>query len=188
MILSLSLIQCSIDRSTQSLSDSELKILNQYKLFKPENNLSISPENEPGQKLALCLTFLDKESKRLLKYQEVLFYHTSNTGEYEPSDPNDESTARLSGEAITDDSGRIFIRTILPGNYGSGENNRHIHTTVKGATPEAYDIHFKQHTGFMGGRFINGSDQHFLADLKYDRDSSLVTILTLEIKQPKAQE
>ncbi len=179
---------CKIDSSVKQLSDKEKSLLSEFQMMNEKNRLTIADETELGHKLFLCLKFVDKESKRVLKEQEIKFYHTSSIGEYEPANPNDESTARLSGKAFTDMSGRIFVKTILPGNYGSGENNRHIHTTVKGAKPEGYDIHFKQHTGFMGKRFINRSDQHFLADLRYNIDSTLVTFLTIEVKRPKIQE
>ena len=70
------------------------------------------------------------------------------------------------------------------GDYGSSADNRHIHTTVFGAQPEAYDIHFKQYTGVMGKRFVKNSDQHFLADLKRSADGSLIGFLTIEVKNP----
>lgn len=179
------ILGCVNDTSIETISLEEKSLLAKFRNLEEQSRLTIVPAQEPGEKLLLCLTFVDKESKRILKGQEVQFYHTSSTGEYEPSDPNDESTARLNGLASTDAFGRIFIKTILPGSYGSGENNRHIHTTVKNARPEAYDIHFKQFTEFMGKNFINGSDQHFMADLKYGPDSTLVTFLTIEAKNAK---
>jgi hypothetical protein len=39
----------------------------------------------------------------------------------------------------------------------------------------------------MGRSFINGSDQHFLADLKQTKDSTLVTFLTMEVKAYKKE-
>ena len=75
-----------------------------------------------------------------------------------------------------------YVQTILPGDYGSSADNRHIHTTISDAHPEAYDIHFKQYTGSMGSNFISGSDQHFLADLKQTPDGILVAFVTIEAK------
>ena len=34
----------------------------------------------------------------------------------------------------------------------------------------------------MGRNFISGSDQHFLADLKKDEEETLITFLTIEVK------
>ena len=122
-----------------------------------------------------------------LANQKIHLYHTSDEGEYEPSNPNDESTARLSGAAVTNSKGQLFVKTILPGDYGSSADNRHIHTTVENAHPEAYDINFKQYSGLMSTNFIEGSDQNFLADLKHTKDSILVAFVTMEVKNPQAQ-
>ena len=93
--------------------------------------------------------------------------------------------ARISGTAQTDSMGRVFLETILPGDYGSSADNRHIHTTVFGAKPEGYDIHFKQYTSWMGKNFADSSDQHFIADLKRDNNGFLIAFLTIEPKNPK---
>ena len=170
------------------LEPADQETLQQYLLLNSNHVVEIARANEPGQRLTLCLTFLDKETGELLSNQEVDFYHASLAGEYEPTDPNDETTARLRGKAVTDNEGRILVETILPGDYGSSADNRHIHSTVRGAHPEAYDIHFEQYTSAMGKRFSAGSDQHFLADLKYTSDSSLVTFLTIEVKNPETNQ
>jgi protocatechuate 3,4-dioxygenase beta subunit len=178
------LCSCSIDRTMSSLTTDELRRLEDFRKLKKENALHIGSEKEEGEALTLCLTFVEKESKQILSNQRVHFYHADSNGEYQPSVLNDESTARLNGEATTDDQGRIYLKTTLPGDYGSSKDNRHIHTTVFGAKPEAYDIHFKQYTTYMGSRFAKGSDQHFLADLKKDDNDNLVAFLTIEIKNP----
>jgi len=176
------LTQCSIDRTIQNLSLSEFHTLKAFQNLKSQNQVRISNSTEPGVGLLLCLTFLTKESREPLINEQIKLYHTSSNGEYEPTDPNDESTARLNGTVITDDKGQVYIQTVLPGDYGSSMDNRHIHTRVKNAKPEAYDIHFKQFTGKMGKNFIDGSDQHFLADLKQTKDSILVAFLTIVVK------
>ncbi len=134
------------------------------------------------------MTFVNKTDKKKLSNQIVKFYHTSNSGNYEQSDPNDESSARLNGSAITDNKGQIYVETILPGDYGDSDDNRHIHTTVFRAKPEAYDINFKQYITYMGKNFTEGSDQHFLADLRMTKDSTLVCFLTIEVKNPNKTE
>lgn len=179
---------CSIDRSIEVVTHSEAEALQEFYALGEQHSVRIADNTEPGQRLTLCLTFLDKETGELLSNQEVDFYHASLAGEYEPTDPNDETTARLRGKAVTDNEGRILVETILPGDYGSSAENRHIHSTVLGAHPEAYDIHFEQYTSTMGKRFSAGSDQHFLADLKYTIDSSLVTFLTIEVKNPETNQ
>lgn len=182
LLISLLFIQCSIDRTVLPLNENELETLERFKTFAPENRVAISDENEPGQKLWLCLTLVSKENKELLINQNIHFYHTADNGEYQPSNPGDETTARLNGAAVTDEQGRVFVQTILPGDYGSSADNRHIHTTVENARPVAYDIHFKQYSGKMSKNFISGSDQHFLADLKQTAEGTLVVFLTIEVK------
>ncbi|MTI29781.1 hypothetical protein [Xanthovirga aplysinae] len=180
----ISCFSCSIDRTIVEISEIENNVLIHFQKLPSKSKLKITDKNEPGEKLILCLTFIDKENKRELANQLVKFYHTSTAGKYEQTDPNDESTARLSGQSTTNLKGQIYIETILPGDYGSSDDNRHIHTTVFGAKPKAYDIHFKQYTGYMLNNFINGSDQHFLADLKRTKENALVSFLTIEVKNP----
>ena len=187
ILMSFLLTQCSIDRTIQNLIQSEIQTLRAFENLDSKSQLRICEIVEPGQKLWLCLTFVSKETEKPLINEEVKLYHTSTSGEYKPTDPNDESTARLNGTVFTDDKGQIFVQTILPGDYGSSADNRHIHTTVKNAKPVAYDIHFKQYTGRMSKNFISGSDQHFLANLKQTEDSTLITFLTIEVKNYKKE-
>ncbi len=179
------LCQCSIDRTIISITEIEEQSLVVYQNLEKGHKSHIAGKNEPGEKLLLCLTFVNKSDKNELPGQIVHFYHASSIGNYEPTNMDDESTARLNGTAVTDEQGRIYIETILPGDYGSSSDNRHIHTTVVKAKPEAYDIHFKQYTTVMGKRFSKGSDQHFLADLKMTDEGHLVAFLTIEVKNPK---
>lgn len=188
IIVSFAFVQCSIDRTIIQTSKTEKDVLSTYQTLDKKSKVYIADKKEPGKRLLLCLTFLSKVDKKELSNQEVKFYHTSSIGIYEQSDPNDESTARLNGSGITDRKGRIYVETVLPGDYGSAADNRHIHTTVFGAKPEAYDIHFKQYITYMGKKFTEGSDQHFLADLRMIKDSTLVSFLTIEVKKPNKTE
>lgn len=188
IFLALFIFSCSIDRTILEISDNERAILATFQELPSKSILKITDEKEPGEKLILCLTYIDEESRKSLPNQLVKFYHTSTNGNYEQTDPNDESTARLRGKAFTDDKGRIYIETILPGDYGSSSDNRHIHTTVIRTRPKNIDIHFKQYTGYMGNRFIKGSDNHFLADLKKTKEDKLISFLTIKVKKPNQGE
>ncbi len=172
------------DREIPPLEPDKVAQLASYQAMPEESQLAIAPDNEPGERLWLCLRFVDKATQDALAGRSVHFYHTSAAGEYEPADPADESTARLSGSAMTDDAGRIYVRTVLPGDYGSADDNRHIHMAVRGAKPEAYDIHFSQFSTFMLRDFVAGSDQHFLAFLQQHEGNELVSFVTVEIKLP----
>lgn len=188
LLLSLILFaQCSIDRTMKKVSQMGKTKLEVFQQLDDPHQLAICGKEEPGERLLLALTFVDKTNQQALAGQEVNFYHTSIAGEYQQEDPNDESTARLNGMARTDGQGRILVSTILPGDYGNSSDIRHIHTTVFGAHPEAYDIHFRQYTGYMGRNFVEGSDQHFLAELKSLEDDLLLCFLTIEVKNPTNQ-
>ena len=179
------LLACGIDRDIPNLSTEDEKNLKEYFQLAGNHQVIIQESNGVSEPLIVCLTFIDAESKQSINNQQVHFYHADINGEYQPKIPGDETTARLNGQAITNSEGRILLQTTLPGDYGSSADNRHIHTTVFGASPEAYDIHFNQYTGFMGSRFIEGSDQHFSAYLQRDSSGKLVTFLTIEVKNPK---
>lgn len=182
IFISLLFFQCGIDTTITSVTLEEQQELVEFRAMDASSKLTIGNDPEPGEKLLVCVTFVNKENQQPLAGQRVKFYHTNNEGEYEPTDASDETSARLSGAAVTNPLGRIYVATILPGDYGSSENNRHIHTQVYGAKPEAYDINFSQFTGVMGRNFIKGSDQFFLTELKRTPDGVLVCFLTMEIK------
>lgn len=177
-------IQCSEDSAMALITKTESAELEVFQKFDSLNKLIIADDDESGEKLLLCLTFIDKASKAAIVNQRVSFYHTTTQGTYEPTTPEDETTARLNGTTQTDKAGRTYIKTILPGNYGSGENNRHIHTTVYGAKPEAYDLFLKQRSGGIGKLMNSNNDQMFYAELKKTTDSLLVCFATIEVKFP----
>ncbi|PWI31547.1 hypothetical protein DI383_02450 [Flavobacteriaceae bacterium LYZ1037] len=185
---SLSLFSCSIDRTILEVSENENNTLINFQKLQSKNILKITDENEPGEKLILCLTLIDKESKRNLPNQLVKFYHTSTDGKYEQTDPNDESTARLNGQAFTNSEGQIYVETILPGDYGSSDDNRHIHTTVVfELKPKYYDIFFNQYKGRVARFMDSGNDHMFFADLKRTKENELVSFLTIEVKRPNQE-
>ena len=188
LAFSLSLFSCSIDRTILEVSENENNTLINFQKLQSKNILKIADENEPGEKLILCLTFIDIESKKNLPNQLVKFYHTSADGKYEQTDPNDESTARLNGQALTNSEGQIYIETILPGDYGSSDDNRHIHTTVVfGVKPKFYDIFFNQYKGRVARFMDSGNDHMFFADLKKTTENELVSFLTIEVKRPNQE-
>ena len=173
---------CSVDRTIHDIGEQKMLLFKQYKELDSASKLKIANSDEPGERLLLCLQFVHKKDQKILANQKVKFYHTNTKGEYMPINPGDESSARLSGTAITDKNGKLFLETILPGDYGSTDDNRHIHSTVFGASPEGYDIHFKQYSSYMSKRFIEGSDQHFLADINRMKDGRLIVFLTISCK------
>ncbi|MFY0629486.1 MAG: hypothetical protein JXR05_03835 [Flavobacteriaceae bacterium] len=179
------LISCSAQETIGTMNSKEKELLKEFQSIPNSATLQMTKESEPGKKLLICLTFVNKEGLTPLKDQKVLLYQTSNDGNYNSEVTNDERTARIRAQGFTDEEGRLFVKTILPGSYATSGDNRHIHTQVFGAKPEAYDIHFKQHTGARMKRFIEQRDQFFLADLKYTTDKQLVCFVTMKVKNPK---
>ncbi len=176
------LCSCKVDSQIDGISASEEQTLRQFAELPETHQTTIATKDEPGQRLMVCLTLIDKARQQPLQNQQIILYHTGANGEYEASDSSKPETARLNGKVVTDQYGRAYFNTILAGDYVDSENTRHIHTIVEGARPEAYDIHFKQYTGYMGKQFIEDSDQHFLADLKKNDHDELVIFVTIACK------
>lgn len=176
-------VQCAVDRTINSLSDDDIINLEAFQNLDISHRDIIADDTEPGEQLQVCATFVNRESKTALANQKISFYHASTEGEYEPTDPNDDSTARLNGSAITDAQGRVYFETILPGDYGSSENNRHIHTTVERPQPKYYDIFFDQYSGGFG-KFMNSqNNQMFFTTLYRNQAGLLVCFVTIEVKE-----
>ncbi|MFZ1699259.1 MAG: hypothetical protein WBO10_00340 [Pyrinomonadaceae bacterium] len=182
LILHLLVAGCADGQTVRPIAQDEAMLLQEFQKFDAANKVKLTEDGEPGERLLLCITLVDKQTKKALGGQKIQFFHTDTTGEYSPRVAGDESTARLSGTTVADAEGRVFVETTMPGAYGSSASNRHIHTTIFGARPEGYDINFRQYSSFMGRRFSNSSDQHFMADLKRGTDGSLVVFITMEAK------
>jgi protocatechuate 3,4-dioxygenase beta subunit len=71
-------------------------------------------------------TVADSESNQPVPRARVYLYHADANGEYLPVDPDDESTAKLSGEVVADEAGHFVVRTIVPREYDQS-GNQHIH-------------------------------------------------------------
>jgi len=173
------------NKEFEKVTVEEETIFKNFQSIPNSAKLQMTKKEEPGESLMLCLTFVNKETKVPLQSQKVLFYQTSNDGNYNPEIAGDEKSAKIRGIGFTDAQGRLFVKTILPGSYATSGDNRHIHTQVFGAKPEAYDMHFKQYTNSRMRRFIEGRDQFFLVDLKRTKEDALIGFLTIEVKNPK---
>lgn len=88
--------------------------------------ISLASPDEPGQQLILYGTVVDSHSGESLPGARVYLYQADANGEYLPSDPEDESTAKLSGEVVTGSTGQFTVHTIVPRWYDA-PGNQHIH-------------------------------------------------------------
>ncbi|QMU64927.1 MAG: hypothetical protein GKR88_11915 [Flavobacteriaceae bacterium] len=178
---------CSEGQIIEKLNEEEKRLLETFKSLSDSASLKMTTATEPGEKLMLCITFINKATAGVLTNQKVLLYQTNKNGAYEPSDPEDQTTAKIKATGFTDEKGRLFVETILPGSYGSSGDNRHIHIQVFDAKPEAYDIFFKDYlsTSLMT-RFASGNnDQFFVAKLKYTEADALICFVDIKVKNQK---
>ena len=162
----------------------EQNLLKKFQSISDNSTLKLVDNNEEGKPLLVCLTFLNKKNNKPLINKEVLFYQTSNDGEYHPKIKGDETSAKISGKAITNSEGKIFIQTILPGSYANKGDNRHIHTKVIDAKPAMYEFRFKQYTNDKLKEFIKNNDQFFLTELKKNKIGNLICFLTILVQNP----
>lgn len=91
-----------------------------------KNLLILTTENEPGQRLEIYGTVIDSITQTSIPNTKIYLYHADANGEYHPADPNDESTAKFSGEVISDENGNFIVQTIVPREYELN-GNKHIH-------------------------------------------------------------
>ena len=132
------------------------------------NILLFAPEDEPGDRLIVNFLITDKNSGEPLPNTEVYLYQADTNGEYHPSDPADESTAKLSGVITSDDSGRFIVKTILPGEYEE-PGNRHIH--IHYARAEGYEqaggvILFEDNVNYEVRKWANETGFGFIIDVE----------------------
>lgn len=88
--------------------------------------LSLAAPGEPGQALTLYGTVLDASTNAPIPAARLFLYQADSNGEYHASNPDDVTTAKLSGEITTGESGEFILHTILPGEYDR-PGSRHIH-------------------------------------------------------------
>lgn len=100
------------------------------------HTLALTTPDEPGQPLTIHGQVLAAATQNPVPGAQLYFYHADADGEYDPVDPEDESTARLSGLVTAAEDGRFTLHTIVPREYDV-PGNRHIH------------IHYARADGFQ---------------------------------------
>ena len=132
------------------------------------NILLFAPEDEPGDRLIVNFLITDRNTGEPIPNTEVYLYQADTNGEYHPSDPADESTAKLSGVITSDDSGRFIVKTILPGEYEE-PGNRHIH--IHYARAEGYEqaggvILFEDNVNYEVRKWANETGFGFIIEVE----------------------
>lgn len=134
----------------------------------------VAGEDEPGERLEVLVVLVSADSGEPIAGAEVVVFQADRNGSYEPEVAGDESSARLRASVRTDAAGRYLISTVVPGDYGSTEDNRHIHTMVEGGKPAGYDLFFGQYMNGGLARWARGNSQAFVLDLRRLSDGRLI--------------
>ena len=133
-----------------------------------DNILLLAPVDEPGERLLIDILITDKNTGEPLPKAEVYLYQADTNGEYHPSDPEDESTAKLSGITTSDDSGKFIVNTILPGEYEE-PGNRHIHihyVRAEGYEPTGGVILFEDNVNYEVRKWANETGFGFIINVE----------------------
>jgi len=170
------------DTSMAGLTTSETKQLEECFAMDSEHVIQITNSQEPGRQLTICGTLLNKKNRSPIANQSIYLYQTDNTGEYDRQTKDDVTSARLHGTVTTNKAGRFLVKTILPGDYVTHPNTRHIHTIVRGEQPEGHDFYFKQFAEDYLRSTIENDENNYLIDLKINNDNSLIGFITLEVR------
>ncbi|HKJ27410.1 MAG TPA: hypothetical protein VJ965_07215 [Anaerolineales bacterium] len=132
------------------------------------STIVLAQADEPGQRLMLTGTVVDSQTSEPIPGTEIHLYHADANGEYQPSDPADESTARLSGTVFTDENGAFAVDTIVPREYDQ-PGNRHIH------------LHTVQAEGYQNGGGVILFENDVNSEIRqWASDTGFGTIIELE--------
>ncbi|MBW8050065.1 MAG: hypothetical protein FVQ77_06945 [Cytophagales bacterium] len=177
-----SVIHCSAqDRTIIELTDTELHLMEEYLNLDSLHIVKITNDQETGTPLIICGRLVKKENGNPIPDQNIYLYHTDNTGEYHRQIEDDITSARLNGIVLTDKEGLFTVKTILPGDYVTHPDTRHIHTIVKGANPEQQEFYFKQYAKDYLVSLTEERDDCFLIDLKKIDNGILIGFVTLKV-------
>jgi protocatechuate 3,4-dioxygenase beta subunit len=148
--------------------------LETHETLSEDSRLVLAGEQEPGRRLKILGQLVRAESGEPLADWTIQLFQADSEGSYDESQPGVESTARIRGSVRTDPGGRFTISTVMPGDYGSTKLNRHIHISVPGADPEAYDFYFRPYVNDGLRSWAENSDQAILVDLRVSPSGMLV--------------
>jgi protocatechuate 3,4-dioxygenase beta subunit len=180
------LLSCNSDHDIPQVKD--LKVINAFLELKEPHFLNLLQNGEAGRPLFLCLTILEGAEKIPLSKKEVFVYQADAFGNYKTEIPGKETTAKIRGTGITDNKGRLLIRTLLPGDFGSVDFNRNIQIQIEGAQPKYHKIYFRQFANCdIQNRSRMDMESH-LVDLNRDEASNLIAFFNLEVNSDKILE
>ena len=171
-----------IDRTMAPADDALRAEIDHYDRPDAAHHLLLAPADEPGQRLLILGRLLRQDDGQPVAHHAFDVYQADHTGDYREAVAGVEASARLRGTVRTDSLGRFLISTVLPGDYGSTADNRHIHMAVAGARPDAYDFYFKQYINPGLASWARGTDQAVVLELKRAGGDTLVAATDLPVR------
>ncbi|MCB0662576.1 MAG: hypothetical protein KDC24_07545 [Saprospiraceae bacterium] len=170
---------CQFERQFEEVHD--MAEYESFQQLSKTHQLNLLRLGEAGQSLDLCLRLTDGKTGQPLKRKGVVVYQANAKGDYLWEIPGDKSTAKLRGQLLTDEEGRIFLKTLLPGDFGSTFNNRTIHLKVEGTNPDQLNLYFRQYANADLQKEIQKAPDKFLINLEQDARSNLIGVQNLVI-------
>ncbi|MEP1035528.1 hypothetical protein [Ekhidna sp.] len=95
ILLLLVLFGCSNQREITLIENESAPLLKEFMDLNPKSRIQITDSSEPGQQLLLCVYVINKHNNEPIVDEEIETYHTNNDGEYNPTNPEDESTCKV---------------------------------------------------------------------------------------------
>ncbi|MEZ5059779.1 MAG: hypothetical protein R2879_22320 [Saprospiraceae bacterium] len=179
LLVVLGLNSCNSDHDIPIVKNSQ--ILGEFLKMKEPHLLNLLQNSAAGRPLYLCLTVQEGAEKLPLARKEIFVYQADVSGEYQSEIPGKENTAKIRGTGITDLDGRVLVRTLLPGDFGSIDLNRHIQVQIDGAYPKLHRIYFRQFANCEIQNQSRKETETHIVDLERDEASNLVAFLKLEV-------
>ncbi len=110
----------------------------------PPWQMTISPQNEPGDALQVSGTVYGPDGKTPIAGATVYVYHTDIRGYYSHDSRSGSSNPRIKGTMRTNAEGQYAYRSIRPGPYPGSRVPAHIHYLVSapGYRQKVFEIVF----------------------------------------------
>lgn len=168
-----------IDRTIHACTPQELETLSDFQRFQIPRYGILPLDNEPGQKVFICVSLMDADTEKALGFRRILMWHADSSGTYHPESEGDLSTTKIIGNVVTNVFGHAMIQTILPGESELNDGNRVIHINVNGAKSPRLELYFSQYTSSKWHKKVAKDPTKVMCTLKKDNQGNLVAFATI---------
>ncbi len=129
---------------------------------------------------------IDAVSRQPIDGARLVVYQTDQAGTYQPTDPADESTARIRGEFSSDADGEFGFVTVQPGEYpDQPPGNRHIHfhsVAAEGYAPRGFVLLFDDNVRSEVRTWAESTGFGIVVPVTGDPDSGLGVMVEIELE------